>query len=152
MTYYANLSNDLPAPYKRKRVIFYRQGLKVYGLLPYILNRKLKAQFFSGTVSCMGGTISMGSFESNWTAIPYTQSPENLKALLDWLYEDRGFEVALASREDWNDDIFSANVYRMPPHTWYPIGNEAREGFLQINSGMKRDDLIGLLALPTGEK
>jgi hypothetical protein len=148
MPYYANLDNDLPAPYKRKRAIFYRQGLKIYGLLPYILARKLKAQFFSGSFAGHGVMISAGSFEANWTAVPYRQSPETLTALLEWLYSGKGFEVAIASEEDFDDNIFSGNVFRAPPKTWYPIGNASREGFLHIHEGMERTEVMGLLASP----
>lgn len=150
MTYYADLSNDLPVPYKRKRVIFYQQGLKVYGLLPYLLQKKLKAQFFSGSISWGNVRISAGSFEDNWTAIPYQQSSTNLIFLLDWLYSDSGFEVALASKEDWEDNIFLGNIFHMPPHTWYPLGEEVRQGFLQITEHPTRKGIIGLLALPEG--
>jgi hypothetical protein len=146
MPYYADLSSDLPAPYKQKRAVFYRQGLKVYGLLPYILARRLKAQFFSGETSWGNVRISAGSFESNWTAIPYQQSPEAVNALLDWLYADKGFEVAIASEQDWDDTIFSANVYRMPPHTWYPAAGGAREGYLQVlGSPASRAAIVALL-------
>lgn len=155
MTYYANLERDLPSPYHRKRVIFYRQGLKIYGLLPYLLQHKLKAQFFSGSFR-VGGSgfprmrLSAGSFESNWTAIPYQQPPEHIAALLDWLYSEKGFEAAIATEDYWDDNIFSANVFRMPPHTWYPVDHEARQGFLQIaeRPDPTRNDVLSLLALP----
>lgn len=151
MTYYADFDRDLPDPHKRKRVIFYRQGLKVYGLLPYLLQRRLKAQFFSGSMSWGRVRISMGSLESNWTAIPYTQTAESLSALLDWLYSDAGFEAAIASRAEFDDDIFSANVYREPPKTWYPLGDQARVGFLRIHAGMQRSEVAGLLAIAKGQ-
>jgi hypothetical protein len=154
MTYFANLQEDLPSSWHRKRVIFYQQGIKIYGLLPYILNRKLKAQFFSNSFSALGGRMSVGSFEANWTAVPYGQSRANIDALLDWLYSDKGFKVAIATPECWNDDIFSANMWKMPPHTWFPVGNEAREGFLNVierpESG--RDSVMMLLALPAGKR
>lgn len=158
MTYFANLQEDLPSAWHRKRVIFYQQGIKIYGLLPYLLQRKLKAQFFSGSFSVGGNgfprmRLSTGSFEANWTAISYQQSRENISALLDWLYSEKGFKVAIASAENWHDDIFSANMWRMPPHTWYPVGTEAREGFLKVISRplRTRDDIAGLLALPEPE-
>jgi len=154
MPYYADLSNDLPAPYKRKRVIFYRQGLKIYGLLPYILQRKLKAQFFSGTVSWGNVRISAGSLEENWTAVSYASVREYMDALLDWLSSDPGFEVAIASRDDWEDSIFSANVFRYPPKTWYPMDGEIKKGFLQIveKPDIARNDIVKLLALPAEKK
>lgn len=148
MTYYADLANDLPAPYKRKRIIFYRQGLKIYGLIPYLLQRKLKAQFFSGTINWGRVRISAGSLEGNWTAVPYQQKSENVSALVDWLYADKGFEVAIASQDDWGDNIFSPNVFRTPPMTWYPACDEARQGFLRIAGGttLSRNDVLALLA------
>lgn len=154
MTYYADLVHDLPTPYTVKRVIFYRRGLKVYGLLPYILQRKLKAQFFSGSIRWGNVRISAGSFESNWTAVPYNQSPEHVIALLNWLYSDRGFEVALAAQEDWDDNIFSGNVYRMPPSTWFPVGDEQRSGFVQVAGGssLNRHEIVALLAFPKQEE
>jgi len=154
MAYYADLDSDLPSPHKRKRVIFYRQGLKIYGLLPFILQRQLKAKFFSGSIAAGGVLMSMGSFEPNWTAVPYTQSSENLTALLHWLFSERGFEVAIASEQDWDDDIFSANVYRMPPKTWFPFGSEARQGFFQVAGSLdkSRRDVIQLLAVPMGKE
>ena len=147
MTYYADLSRDLPTPYERKRVVFYRQGLKVYGLLPYLLQRRLKAQFFSGSVNWGGVRISAGSFEQNWTAISYTQTSEALASLLDWLSSDAGFEVAIASREDFDDDIFSANIFRMPPKTWHPVGDKALPRFLRIHADMQRSEIAGLLSM-----
>lgn len=149
MPYYADFEHDLPDTCKPKRVIFYQQGLKVYGLIPYILARKLHAQFFSGSVSWGNVRVSMGSLEHNWTAIPYEQTPEKVKMLLDWLYQDKGFEVAIASREDWNDSIFSSNVFRIPPHVWCPIDGGVREGFLQIVGGteVQRKEVIKLLGM-----
>lgn len=149
MPYYADFEHDLPNAYKLKRIIFYRQGLKVYGLIPYILARKLHAQFFSGSISWGNVRVSMGSYEHNWTAIPYEQSPDKVGLLLDWLYQDKGFEVAIASREDWNDSIFSSNVFRVPPHVWCPINEGGQEGFLQIVRGteFQRNEVIKLLGM-----
>lgn len=151
MPFYADFREDIPSPHKPKRVIFYREGMKVYGLLPYILQRRLKAQFFSNAFSWGNAIIAAGSAEANWTSVPYTAPPEAVSALLDWLLADKGFEVALASPEDWDDDIFSANVFRMPPRTWFPLGKEARAGFLRVAGGkVSRGEMRRLLALPAG--
>lgn len=148
MTYYADMSIDQPTEYKTKRAIFYQQGLKVYGLLPYILQRKLHAQFFSNSTSWGRVRISTGSLELNWTAIPYQQSLENVNALLDWLYADKGFEVALANPERWQDTIFAGNFGNMPPQTWYPIGKETRSGYMRVIGGnqLGRESIVALLA------
>lgn len=148
MPYYADLNADVPAPYKPKKVVFYRQGLKIYGLLPYRLQRLLKAQFFSNSMSWGRVRISGGTFEANWTAIPYQQSQENMSTLLDWLYSEAGFQVALASPAHWNDDIFSPNVARMPPETWYPAGPEARPGFMNALDQPDRSAFLKLLPEP----
>lgn len=148
MSYRADLAHDTPSVTKKKRIIFYRGGLKIYGLLPYILQKKLKAQFFSNTPVGGGVMMLLPSHEDNWTAVPYDQSPERLQSLLDWLYSDAGFEVALASRESWEDDIFSANIMNHPPSVWFPLGQDTHKGFLQIQAGMTRFDIAGLLALP----
>jgi len=155
MRHYADMNNDLPSPYHPKRAIFYRQGLKVYGLLPYILQRKLKAQFFSGVVSWGPGVrIMVGSWEPNWTAIPYQQAPEKVQALLDWLYSEQGFEVAIASSDDWDDDIFSSNFMRHPPQVWYPVQREARPGYMRVFERQlpEQCEIIALLALPAPGK
>ncbi len=102
----------------------------------------------------MGGCISVGSFEANWTAVPYVQSRANLDMLLDWLYSDKGFKIAIAAPEYWDDAIFSANMWHMPPHTWFPVGSEAREGFLNVVDRPERTctDIMGLLALSSPEQ
>lgn len=102
MLYYADPRRDLPASWKQKRIIFYAQGLKIYGQIPYILQRRLQAKFISNSMGFMGGQISAPTLESNYTLIRYRRedgqphSEVAIKALLDWLYDDKGFEWGVA--------------------------------------------------------
>jgi hypothetical protein len=153
MPYYANMEEDQPSAHKRKRIVFYRRGLKIYSLLPYILQRRLHAQFFSSTITGSGVRISAGSFEANWTAISYqNQSPEAVEALMDWLFSGAGFKAAIASEENWDDDIFSGNFFNYPPDVWHPVGAEARPGYITILKRLPatgRDEIVAvLLSLP----
>lgn len=58
--------------------------------------------------------------EQNYTAIPYKQSPENAQRLWDWLHRDKGFEWAIAALQDYNLDIFKANVAQQPAEVRVP--------------------------------
>lgn len=120
--YYADPSKDLPAPWKPKRLVFYAMGLKVYGQMPYILQRRLKAEFISNHVSTgMGGSVFWPAAESNYTLVRYRQpdgSPHSEKALnafFDWLYADKGFEFAIAGEGDFYKDIRHIEMWEWPP-------------------------------------
>ena len=138
----ADLNNDLPAAWKPKRIIFYAQGLKIYGLIPHILNRRLKGEFISNHYVHSSGVFRGAGMlaptgEANYTVIPYCQKPEHAQMLLDWLYEDKGFEWAIASAQDWNENLREWNAYKEPPSVWVPASNDQgwREGFRQALAG-----------------
>lgn len=80
---------DLPSKRKPKRIIFYPDGLKIYGLLPYLLQRQLRGEFSSAW-------IKLNNDEDNFTVISYQQKPEHVQKLVDWLYEAAGFEWTIA--------------------------------------------------------
>lgn len=133
MSYYANPQSDLPSPFRRKRVLFYALGLKIYGQIPYILSRRLRARFISNQIGFMGGRLAFPSGEENWTAVPYQQKPEVAEMLFAWLKEDAGFEWGIA--REWDDDIHAPNAWRTPPHTWVPGIEGMKEGFQRVLGG-----------------
>lgn len=141
MGYRADFSQDLPADWEPKRIIFYAQGLKVYGLLPHLLSRRLKGEFISNVAMlsgwARGAAIAAPTGENNYTVIPYAQKPEHAAMLLDWLYAEAGFEWAIAASENWHDSIREWNAYKQPPSTWVPASNEQgwREGFQKAIEG-----------------
>lgn len=123
MTYYANSSQDLPRPWKQKRIIFYAQGLKVYGQIPYILQRRLQGEFYSNNAPFMGCRIIAPTMEQNYTLVRYRRPNDSkchndiaLEALLDWLYTDKGFEWAIA--KDFYKRIDLPNFWNYPPETF----------------------------------
>lgn len=137
MTFFANPSQDLPQPWKQKRIIFYAQGLKIYGQLPYILQRRLQGEFFSNDMSFMGGRLWGPSFENNYTLVRYRRAKDGkrhsdvaLEALLDWLYADKGFEWAIA--KDFHRRIDLANLFNWPPETFVLGGPEHRPDIKQL--------------------
>lgn len=141
MSYRANLSQDLPATWKLKRIIFYAQGLKIYGLIPHLLNRRLKGRFISNIAMFSGwgssSAIAAPTQEDNYTVIPYLQKPEHVQMLIDWLYEGKGFEWAIAAPENFHDNLRQWNAYKQPPSTWVPCQSEQgwREGFQKALMG-----------------
>ncbi len=144
MAFRCDFSQDLPAPWKVKRIIFYSQGLKVYGELPYILKRKLQAEFYSNffvqsSGAFRGHGMIVPAYESNYTVVPYTQKPEHTKALLSWLSEDKGFEWAIASKRDFNKDLRDGTAFTSRnPEVWVPAQNEQgwNEGFTKAMQGL----------------
>jgi hypothetical protein len=123
--YSVDLYEDLPNPHKRKRVVFYCCGLKIYGHIPHLLKRRLKGEFLSNywihdSGAFRGHGIIAPTGEQNYTAIPYGQSPENARRLWDWLHEEAGFEWAIAGLQDYGVNIFEGNVAQWPPETWVP--------------------------------
>ncbi len=82
-----DFENDIPSAEKTKKIIFYPNGLKIYGVLPYLLNRKLKGEFASSLLY---------EDESNFTVVGYQQKPEYVQTLVNWLYSGAGFEWAIA--------------------------------------------------------
>lgn len=127
MGFYADPRNDLPADWKPKRAIFYAQGLKVYGQIPYVLQRRLQAQFISNEFRFLGGRVRVPTAERNYTIIPFHRddgerhSAEALDALLAWLEAGAGYEWAIAAgREFGRSDLYAANALNEPPKTWTP--------------------------------
>jgi hypothetical protein len=109
-------STDLPAPGKIKQIVFYAQGLKIYGVLPFILKRRLRAEFYSNyfvqtSGAFRGAGIIAPSFESNYTLIIYDQSPEAIAALLDWLFRDAGFEWGVAPAQEFRKDLRQGTAF-----------------------------------------
>lgn len=128
MAYYADPRTDLPAAWRAKRVIFYALGLKVYGQIPYVLQRRLQAQFRSNSFSFLAGRLTLPTGERNYTVVPYRRDdgerqPEAaLDAFLAWLEADAGYEWAVAAEPDFNrrDLLEASNVLNHPPATWIP--------------------------------
>lgn len=135
-----------------KRLIFYQRGLKIYGLLPYILCRRLKAQFISNywvsdDWAFRGAGVIAPTNEANYSALPYSQSPENAQRLWDWLHADKGFEYAIAGPNDFGCDTWRANVGQFPPEVWVP-GSDASSGrFVQVLAGNAGINLGAFLSL-----
>ena len=69
--YFADPRVDLPQPWKEKRIIFYAQGVKIYGQIPYILQRRLQAEFYSNNLPWLGVRLIGPTFESNYTLVRY---------------------------------------------------------------------------------
>jgi hypothetical protein len=153
MAFRCDPPQDLPQVWKSKRIIFYAQGLKIYGVLPYILNRRLKGEFYSNYFVQDGGAFRgcgmiAPAYESNYTLVPYTQKPEYAKALLEWLSEDAGFEWAIASERDFNNDLRHGTAFsHRDPETWVPAQNEQgwNEGFSKAMQGLPAGEILGLL-------
>lgn len=128
MAYYADPNADLPAEWKLKRAIFYACSLKVYGQIPYILQRRLGAEFISNIASGpFGGRVVAPTGEDNYTVVPYRradgecQSDEALAAFLSWLEADAGYEWAIAAPGEFERrDLRQPNWWRKPPQTWIP--------------------------------
>lgn len=135
MTYHCDPSRDLPVAWKPKRVIVYRQGLKIYGCLPYILARRLDAEFISNNASALGARIVAPTMEDNYTLVRYRRRDgrphrrEAVQALLDWLYADRGFEWAVAAPEFFDDRLDLVNWWQAPPETFVPGSEAAAQQF-----------------------
>jgi hypothetical protein len=144
MSFRCDFAQDLPEKWKPKRIIFYAQGLKIYGLLPHFLNRRLKGEFYSNNfVQSSGSFRGMGMIapacEFNYTFIPYTQKPEYAKALLEWLSQDAGLEWAIASPQDFNLNIRCSTAFSdQYPEVWCPAQNEQgwSKGFTQAMQGL----------------
>lgn len=155
MPYYADLQQDLPSPHTRKRVIFYAAGLKVYGLLPQLLSRRLHGEFRSSSTSFLGGKLMWPTQQRNWTVVPYAQSPENVARLLTWLQSGAGFEWGIAGPDEWDEDILLPNVLRVPPAVWHPDwSGAAQDGFvrmLALPAGQLRNTVLALLPAPKEE-
>ena len=136
MSFYADPSQDLPALWKPKRCIFYAQGLKIYGQIPYILQRRLQAEFFSNNAPAFGGRIIAPTVEQNYTVVPYRRrdgaphSQGTIDTLMDWLFADKGLEWAIA--KDFDREIRGWNAYQMPPQTWIPTTEETQSEFVRL--------------------
>jgi hypothetical protein len=75
-------SIDLPHPRTAKRTVWYAGCLKIYGLIPWILTRRLQETIVDDT-----GGIS----EPCYTLVAYQQPAPAVDALLSWLTADAGF-------------------------------------------------------------
>lgn len=153
MSFKCDFSQDIPQKWKPKRIIFYKRGLKIYGLLPHILNRRLKGEFYSNYyVQSAGafrghGTIAP-AYELNYTVVPYTQKPEYANALLEWLSQDAGFEWAIASPRDFTKDLRDGTAFtQRDPETWVPAENEQGwgKGFAKVLQGLPASAIGQLL-------
>lgn len=82
-----DFDHDLPCSIKAKRGLFYPDGLKIYGLLPFVLAYKLRATFCSDRVP---------GDEHNFTVVRYQQQPDIVQALVDWLCAHKGFVWKIA--------------------------------------------------------
>lgn len=121
---------DLPDDYKPKLVVVYAAGLKIYGCLPYLLQRRLQARFNSNEISSGGLRIFGPSWEPNYTVIPWRRddgqphSPEILQSLADWLQSGKGFTWVVAAQENFYDRL-DANFFRSRPEVWQPESAQA---------------------------
>lgn len=156
MPFRCNPSEDLPSATKTKRIIFYGKGLKIYGTLPYLLSRRLKAEFYSNNFVQSGGAFrGMGliapAYEANYTVVPYTQRPQHASALLNWLLSDAGFEWAIAVPGEFDKEIRCTTAFSsQDPEVWVPDpeGEAWREGFLKA---MHEGSLSAIQNLFAGE-
>lgn len=103
-------------------MVFYAEELKVYGQIPYILQRRLGAKFISNEGSIFGGgRIMAPTGEKNYTIVPYRRPdgrPHTDKALekfFDWLYEGKGFKWAIAGPQNFYDQLDLINWWNVPP-------------------------------------
>lgn len=116
MTFYADSTQDLPTPHKQKRIVFYADGLKVYGVIPYILQRRLGAKFYSNNAPGLFGCRMIApTMEHNYTVVPYRATSRAVKELLDWLYANAGFRWGIA--KDFHAIIEGWNAWRPQPET-----------------------------------
>lgn len=83
-----DFQRDIPDDRKPKRIVFYANGLKIYGVLPFVLNRKLNGKFCSG--------LKGSGDEDNYTIVGYSQTPTRVQELADWLYGGAGVEWGIA--------------------------------------------------------
>ena len=133
---------DLPDDYKPKLVVVYAAGLKIYGCLPYLLQRRLQARFNSSEVGGGGMRVFGPTWEPNYTIVPWRRddgalhSPENLKALIQWLESGKGYIWVIAGPENFNDRLDT------------PWGRHLPEAFQPLDT---HSDSEGLLALMTGK-
>jgi hypothetical protein len=137
--YRCNPRHDLPEKWKAKRIIFYGQGLKIYGEMPYLLKRRLKAEFFSNFRHNGQFGLIAPAMEMNYSVVPYNQSPEYTAALLEWLFADAGFEWAIAMPDEFDLNIRRSTAFSdQLPHVWSPAQNEQgwNEGFAKAMTGI----------------
>lgn len=137
MTFYADSRYDLPAPWKQKSIIFYAQGLKIYGQIPYLLQKRLQAVFYSNNAPAFfGGRIIAPTMENNYTVIPYRRQDSKfhslavIQSLLDWLYKDKGFRWGIAV--NFHDNICEWNAWKESPETFVPAKASHRSDVLLL--------------------
>jgi hypothetical protein len=126
--------SDLPDPNAPKRVVFYFAALKIYGVIPFLLTRRVRGEFISNEWSSGAGGISFvaPTGEANYTLVPYQQSPASAHALLDWLYADAGFQWGIAEAFATPlCELRQVNWMRWPVTVWHPAGKR-REGFSAV--------------------
>jgi len=146
MAFYADTGRDLPAPWKPKQIIFYAEGLKVYGQIPYIHQRRLNARFYSNNAEIFGGgRLIAPSMEANYTVVPYRRAdgrqhkPDAIGAFFDWLFSDKGFEWAFAV--EFHKHIATVNWGNMHPETFVP--GRFRPGEREQQSDMIQQFFLG---------
>jgi hypothetical protein len=130
---------DLPEKWKIKRIIFYGQGLKIYGEMPYLMKRRLRVEFFSNYHHNGQFGLIAPAMEMNYSVVPYHQSPDLTAALLEWLFADAGFEWAIAVPDEFDLNIRRSTAFSdRNPAVWVPAQNEQgwREGFAKAMSGI----------------
>lgn len=100
---------DFPSRFQPTRVLIYAAGLKIYGMIPHLLAKRLSAEFHSRVV----GAITLPSAERNFTFVPYRRpdgsrhSQAAIDALVDFLRQGGGFEMALAEGEEFHNPLDS---------------------------------------------
>lgn len=130
MRYRAKPSLDFPNPAKTKRILFYRLAIKVYGVLPYLLNRQVQGDFRSND----NGIVFL-SADSNYTVVPYGLDDLAIKALLSWLCADAGFEWGIAGPRDWNATNLRTNNANKPwPQVKHLVDGHVIEGYAPITT------------------
>lgn len=129
---------DLPGDHKPKLVVVYAAGLKIYGALPYLLQRRLQARFNSSEISTGGLRMFGPSWEPNYTVVPWRRydgqphTPETLQALAGWLQSGKGFTWVVAAPENFHDRL-DAHFFRSRPHVWQPEAAQTNpEGLLAL--------------------
>ena len=111
----------------KKKVIIYARGLKIYGQIPFLLQRRLQGRFISNHVGFMGGSLIFPTMESNYTYIPWRRpdgrkhSDKAVSALLEWLLSGSGYSWAIANKRHFYDPIDEGpNFASEPPDVWTP--------------------------------
>ena len=138
MGFRADFAEDTPSASKTKRVLFYAAGLKIYGLLPHFLNRRVGGQFISHEYAGSMVIMTCPTFEQNYTIVHYIQRPAAAQGLLEWLYADAGFQWAIAL-DFFATDLLHINWMRYPPGVWHSHKGIVRPGFSKVLQGLSEE-------------